>query len=554
MLAKFDSDKVKKALLDGGYVAQEDLTAAEEYARTHNASFLDYFLDQGILNKDSVGQAIAESFGVMYADLNSNQPSKEQVLELPEEYAKEFRAIIFKKDEMGVMIATDEPDHPGLLEAIHLAFAGPVTVAYALSEDIDAMLLYYIKPLETRFSKIIESSEHVAPELLDEIFADALSLRVSDIHFEPRAQDVVVRFRVDGVLHEAGRLPKHSYENVLNRLKVLAHERIDEHSSAQDGSLRFEHNGHAVDMRSSIVPTVDGEKVVLRVLMSYVQGFGLVDLGLTAEHQRILDRAAEKPFGMIIVTGPTGSGKTTTLYSLIKKINVPGVNITTIEDPVEYKIEGVNQIQANAVTHLTFAEGLRSIVRQDPDIILVGEIRDLETAEMAVNASLTGHLLFSTFHANDAATAIPRLLEMKIEPFLLSSTLIVVVAQRLVRRICDQCRQSRSISRDILHQRFPGMKRYFKDENITLFEGKGCSACNGTGFKGRTGIFEFIEMTPQLQELILTNPSSQQIWKVAQTQGSRPLFDDGFAKVITGITTIDELLRVAEVPSEEASV
>ena len=382
------------------------------------------------------------------------------------------------------------------------------------------------------------SQTRVAPEIIDEIVADALAFKASDIHFEPQEKEVVVRFRVDGVLHEAGRFAKEVYENILNRIKVQAHMRIDEHFSAQDGAIRFVKEKGTVDMRVSVIPTLDGEKVAIRLLAEYVKGFTFADLGVSEKDQAAFLRAAKKPFGMILVTGPTGSGKTTTLYALLKMLNDPTVNITTIEDPVEYKILGVNSIQVNPQTNLTFAKGLRSIVRQDPDIVLVGEIRDLETAEIAVNAALTGRLLFSTFHANDAATSIPRLLDMGVEPFLMASTLELVIAQRLVRKICDQCRVSFT-SND---------KRFFPKTSSTLYQGKGCKNCGNTGYKGRTAIFEFIEIDDALEDLILKHPSSKEIWELAQKNGAHSLFEDGLEKVKNGITTIDELLRVAQPP------
>ena len=548
-----DTAMLKKALLAGNYVTEDDLKKAEEKASSNHVPLRMYLVEQGILNKDLLGQAIAESYKVPYADLNSDQPEKEQILKVPENIAREYRIVLFKESEDEVTVATDNPAQEGLTDVLAKGFKMKVTVAYSLSEDIEAVLLKYAKPLETRFQKIIESSERVAPEILDEIFADALALRASDIHFEPRTHEVEVRFRVDGVLHEAGRIPKEFFENILNRLKVLGHQRIDEHRSAQDGVLRFERDGRAVDMRSSIVPTVDGEKVVLRVLTSYVQGLVLSELGLSAEHEKIIRAAAEKPFGMILVTGPTGSGKTTTLYALLKILNQPDVNITTIEDPVEYKMEQVNQIQVNPDTKLTFAEGLRSIVRQDPDIILVGEIRDEETADIAVNAALTGHLLLSTFHANDAATAVPRLLDMKIEPFLLSSTLVVVAAQRLVRKTCESCKVSIPTNDPMWAELLKKTKDHLKGVK-TLYHGKGCPACSGTGFKGRTGIFEFIVVTPELQELILKHPSSQEVGRLARSQGTESLFEDGIEKVKEGITTLAELMRVAEPPVEKSTV
>src|SRR3990167_6826680 len=437
---KFDDKTLQRILLKKNYIKQEDIQNADDFTKTSHASFVDYLLQANLITKDLLGQAIAESFEVPYVDLNSTQSTPLQVQKIPEEIAKKYHALVSAEEKKKILVTTDDPEEPNLLPALKKLFPGKnISIAYSLPEDIEANFVHYQKPLETRFSKILEKKGRIAPELLEEIFDDALLYHASDIHFEPRQKDVLVRFRVDGVLYEAGRIPKEYYENILNRIKVQSGLRIDEHFAAQDGSLRYEKDSTIVDLRTSIVPTVEGEKVVLRVLSAYVQGFSLGDLGLSSEHQQLLEQAAEKPFGMILVAGPTGSGKTTTLYALLKIVNSPDVNITTIEDPVEYKVLGVNQIQVNRETNLTFAKGLRSIVRQDPDIILVGEIRDKETAEIAVNAALTGHLLYSTFHANDAPTAVTRLLDMGVEPFLLASTLDVIVAQRLVRKICNHC-------------------------------------------------------------------------------------------------------------------
>jgi type II secretory ATPase GspE/PulE/Tfp pilus assembly ATPase PilB-like protein len=385
----------------------------------------------------------------------------------------------------------------------------------------------------------------MVPQLVREVLIDAFKKAASDIHFEPRPKHVIVRFRIDGVLQEQCVLPKDFYANVLNLIKVDGGLRIDEHQAAQDGSLRSEWLGRFIDLRVSVVPVVDGEKVVMRVLSSYVADLGLHYLGLSSADRETLESVARKPFGMMLVSGPTGSGKTTTLYGLLKLVNQTTVNVTTIEDPVEYKLLGVNQIQVNNQTGLTFAKGLRSIVRQDPDVILVGEIRDRETAEIAVNAALTGHMLLSTFHANDAATAIPRLMDMGIEPFLLASTLEVIVSQRLARRLCDHCRYSYSLEGAERRKKLGPAEKYLPTGLVTLYASKGCAACHETGFHGRVALFEIIRATPELRDLVLKRPSSQDIWRLAQKQGARSLFDDGIVKVLEGVTTLEELLRVA---------
>jgi type II secretory ATPase GspE/PulE/Tfp pilus assembly ATPase PilB-like protein len=552
---EFEEGGLKRILLDESYVTENDMARAESFAKKNRTSIVEYLLDENLLTKDLLGQAIAESLKVPYADIGRNPPPREQILKIPQEIAEKYRAVLFAEKKGSVIVATDDPKREGIEEALKAVFGKQkIALAFALPDGIDAALSSYRKSLETRFSKIIEGQTRVAPEIIEEILSDALSFNASDIHFEPQHREIIVRFRVDGVLQEAGRLSREHYENILNRIKVQSHLRIDEHVSAQDGSWRYEKDETTVDLRTSIIPTVEGEKAVLRVLASYVQGFSLADLGLSVKNQEIVEAAAAKPFGMILSTGPTGSGKTTTLYALLKLLNQPDVNITTIEDPVEYKMLGINQIQVNAQTNLTFAKGLRSIVRQDPDIILVGEIRDEETAEIAVNAALTGHLLLSTFHANDAATAVPRLLEMGIEPFLLASTLEVIMAQRLVRKICEHCRHSVTTPiAKVPSAARPAVSRILGTGSLTLYEGKGCPACSNTGFKGRTSIFEIIRITPEMQELILKSPSTLEIWKLARRQGTLSLFEDGLEKVKSGVTSLDELLRVAE-PPEDASI
>jgi type II secretory ATPase GspE/PulE/Tfp pilus assembly ATPase PilB-like protein len=547
---KLDEKQLHNVLVKGNYVTEEDFDKAVAFAKKHRVAASEYFLTEGLLTKDLLGQALAESYQVPYADLNSYQPTKEWVQRIPEPVARAYHAIAFTESADTIVITTDNPQNAQLTAELAKIFPGKkLQLAYSLTEDIEAGFVHYRKPLETRFAKIIKEDVRVAPNLIVEIFEDALTVNASDIHFEPTAKDILVRFRVDGVLYDAGRFPKSFYENILNRVKVQAYLRIDEHFAAQDGSMRYERSSGRVDMRVSVVPTIDGEKIVIRVLAHYVRSYTLGDIGLSSSDRKNIEAASKKPFGMILVTGPTGSGKTTTLYTLVKLLNDPEVNITTVEDPVEYKIEGVNQIQVNVQTNLTFAKGLRSIIRQDPDIILVGEIRDEETAGIAVNAALTGHLLLSTFHANDAASAIPRLLDMNIEPFLLASTLDLIVAQRLVRHICDQCRYSYTATPRELVKYGNDVAQFFTEKSLTLYRGKGCSSCNNIGYKGRTAVFELIRNTQALQALILTNPSSQQIWRLARNEGARSMFEDGVDKVKAGLTTIDELLRVVAPPS-----
>jgi type II secretory ATPase GspE/PulE/Tfp pilus assembly ATPase PilB-like protein len=543
---------IKEILLKDSYISVDEAKKSEEYAKKHDAPFEDYLINQGTLSKGIIGQAMAEHYNLEYTDLNSLQPSKEILLKLPREIALNYNLIPVSDDQNHIVLTSSNPEKIySIKDQIQQMFPGKkITLTYSLLEDIENNFSYYRKPLETRFSEIIQGDKKIAPEIIDEILLDATRLRASDVHFEPQPKDVLIRFRVDGVLQEVGRVSKEVYDSVLNRIKVQAGVRIDIHFAPQDGAIRQKIKDTQVDMRVSVVPTIDGEKIAIRLLAEYVKGFSFNDLGVSQNDQNIIIKNVKKPFGMVLVCGPTGSGKSTSLYAILKIINQPGVNVTTIEDPVEYKIFGTNQIQVNQETKLTFASGLRSIVRQDPDIILVGEIRDLETAEIATNAALTGHLLLSSFHANDASTAIPRLLDMGIEPFLLASTLELIVAQRLVRKICESCRYSQKLSKEELTRSHPTISPYINEKTITVYRGKGCNSCNMSGFKGRTAIFEYIEVTEEIEEMIVSHKTSQQIWNQAKKQGSISLFEDGMDKVKSGITTIDELLRVAIPPGK----
>jgi len=544
---KLDSKKIIDILVRSNYIEENDLEKAKEYIKDHNVLITDYLLSEGFITKDLLGQAIAEALEVVYADLNTHAPSKEQVLKIPEKLAKKLRVVLFAEDKDSITVTSDDPKQEGLVVRLQEIFPNKkVKISYSLSDDIEEAFGHYRRSLATRFAKIIEKKGRVAPEIIDEIIKDGLDYKSSDIHFEPEEDVVNIRFRIDGVLHEAGVIPKEHYENILNRIKVQAHMRIDEHFDTQDGSIRYKvSDTEDIDLRISIAPTLNGEKIVIRLLAEYIKNLNLGNLGLSTKHQELLQQAASKPFGMIIVTGPTGSGKTTTLYALLKLLNKPEVNITTIEDPAEYKIAGINQIQINEQTNLTFAKGLRSIVRQDPDIILVGEIRDEETAEISVNAALTGHLLISTFHSNDAATAIPRLLDMGMEPFLLASTLELLIAQRLVRTICENCRVSVNKNDESVKELSKNIDNKFLDQITTMYKGKGCNMCSNTGYQGRTAIYEMIRITPEMQELILQNPSKQKIWHLAREQGAKSLFEDGLEKVKSGRTSLEELIRVA---------
>ena len=542
-------DQLKTILLKGSYISEADDNAANAASKDGDA-YVRYLIEQELLTETLLGQAIAEYYKLPFADLRAKPPAKDALLLLPEQTARDLRAVVAQVSDKGIAIATDRPDNENLRKLRDILPKRKIGLAYTLPVYINDSFELYVQPLETRFSTILERGGRIAPEIVDEIIKDAVLYHASDIHFDPQVDTVIIRFRVDGTLRQAGELPKEQYENILNRIKVESGMRIDEHMTSQDGAMQRKNQSYITDLRVSLVPTVQGEKIVMRVLSSYVQGFELADLGLDNAHRQSLEDYAKKPFGMILTVGPTGSGKTTTLYALLKMLNEPRVNITTIEDPVEYKMPGVNQIQVRSQSKMTFSNGLRSIVRQDPDIILVGEIRDSETAEIGVNAALTGHLLLSTFHANDAATAVPRLIDMGIEPFLLASTLEVVIAQRLVRKICDNCRHSIPTSAALHEVRTNRNLTTYLKGTQTLYVGKGCNVCNGSGYRGRIAVYEFLDVTPEMQDLIAQSPTASQIWQLATKQGAQSMFENGIDKVKSGVTTLAELIRVVEPPNK----
>lgn len=384
--------------------------------------------------------------------------------------------------------------------------------------------------------------------LVDCLIEKAHISRVSDIHIDPTPTDIRVRFRIDGVLEDSYKFPKSIHNEIISRIKVLSKLRTDEHQATQDGRFRhiFHDSDEYIDLRVSIVPTYHGENAVLRLLSNKAESYTLESLGFSESDQNKILKAIKKPNGMILATGPTGSGKTTTLYTLIKLLNSPEVSIVTIEDPIEYAVSDIEQIQVNSKSGLTFASGLRSILRQDPNIIMVGEIRDAETAGIAVNTALTGHLLLSTLHTNDAATTLPRLLDMGIEEYLVSSTVSLAIGQRLVRKICQNCKEKVAIT-DALKESLKDspFAKIFKDEKH-IFKGKGCDHCNNTGYSGRLCINEVLVADEIIKEAILRKVSASEIKKIAIANGMTTMFEDGLNKVKDGLTSIDEVLRVVQ--------
>jgi type II secretory ATPase GspE/PulE/Tfp pilus assembly ATPase PilB-like protein len=384
--------------------------------------------------------------------------------------------------------------------------------------------------------------------LIDALVEKAHENKVSDIHIDPGAEDIRVRFRIDGVLQEVFKFPKKIHNEVISRIKVLSKLRSDEHQATQDGRFRhiFPGTNEFIDLRVSIVPTYHGENAVLRLLSDKEEQFSLESLGFSESDIKKIVRAMKKTNGMILSTGPTGSGKTTTLYTLIKMLSSPEVSIVTIEDPIEYAVDDIEQIQVNGHKGLNFANGLRSILRQDPNIIMVGEIRDAETASIAVNTALTGHLLLSTLHTNDAATTLPRLLDMGIEEYLVASTVNIAIGQRLVRKICQNCREKQELTEamkeGLINTAFGPLLR----EGQEFYRGKGCKKCNESGYVGRISINEVLVADDTIREAILRKASAKEIKDIAVSHGMTTMFEDGFRKVTSGITSIEEILRVIQ--------
>jgi type IV pilus assembly protein PilB len=564
---------LKNILVESGVVDETKLKEAERYAEQESVSLAEAVTNRGLIKDEDLTRLVADAANVPFILLSKNLPAQETLAIVPEVVARKKMIIPFKRDEEGIHLAMADPtdlETPNFIERKE----GVAVIVYATTlKDIDTVLELYGKGLhdilEGTFREIENNAakekkdddiEQPIVEIMKGIVFQAYRNRASDIHIEPRERgDSVVRFRIDGVLHDVSVIPRALHPQVISRIKVMARLRTDEHQIPQDGKMEIPmeeaEEDQEIDVRVSIVPVIEGEKAVLRLLAERSRQFLLSNIGFDELNLKKIQGAYEKPYGMILVTGPTGCGKTTTLYSILKILNNRKVNIMTIEDPVEYDIEGVSQIQVNPKAKLTFATGLRSILRQDPNVILVGEIRDSETADIAVNLALTGHLVLSTLHTNDAATTIPRLVDLGIEPFLIASTVNVIVAQRLVRKIHEDCRVSEKISAsaiaakigwDLAEKMFE-VKRTSPDDVIYLYRGKGCDVCQKTGFQGRLGVFEIMTISETLRAAISQNKDAGVLRELAKKDQMITMIEDGLTKVKMGVTTIEEVLGATKV-------
>lgn len=564
---KLSDEKLITILRDVKIVSQNQLEEAQSIAQDKGLTLYDALLEGNFISDEHLGRLVAQNLGYKFIHLGKIVITDDILRIIPELTARNRRAVVFGRDRNGIRVAMSDPGDLETIGLIQKKTGEIVSPYYATESDIDGVINLYHRNLPQEFRDLLEkyslqtggaktTSDLPIIQLLSSIIQYAYDNRASDIHIEPQREKLMIRFRIDGVLHDAFNLPKSLEEPFVSRIKVLSKLRIDEHRSAQDGKFRFaiidtvykNKKGEEFDIRVSVVPITEGEKVVMRLLSAKNRQLNLDNIGVYEQDLKIIKKAFQRPYGMIISSGPTGCGKTTTLYTILQKLNSRDINISTIEDPVEYDIGGANQIQVNEKTNLTFATGLRSILRQDPDVIMVGEIRDDETANIAVNAAMTGHLVLSTLHTNDAATALPRLLDMKIEPFLIASTVNVIVGQRLVRKICNQCIVSYSVSRkelvDELSEQLVSQQVGGSRKTIRLYKGKGCKICSNTGYHGRIGIFEVLKVTESIKKLIMSRADSDTIKSQAIKEGMTTMFDDGFKKVIGGITSLDEIIRV----------
>ena len=551
-------EKLKKILVGSGYIKETDFDDALKSSVDQGRDISDVLIFRGLISEDALGKLISENLNIPYADVRRMFISTEILNLIPEKLARTYRMIPFEFKDKKIKVAMENPEDFEAVEFAKRQTGYEIEPYFARSEDISKALGQYKKNLKSDFEKIIsENIKKVAPgenlekaaedvpvvKILNTIFEYAVALRSSDIHIESQSDDVVIRFRIDGILRDMFKFKKGIEEALVARIKILSDLKIDEHRIPQDGRHKFNIDDEAIALRISIIPGFYGENVVMRILRETNRPLSLEELGITGQGLVILRENCLKPHGMILVTGPTGSGKTTTLYSVLNILNTAEVKICTIEDPIEYGMNRVTQIQVNPKTGLTFAAGLRALMRHDPDIIMVGEIRDEETAEIAIHSALTGHLVLSTLHTNTASGAVPRLLDMGVETFLLASTLNVVVAQRLVRKICPSCIAKYTPDEASVKK----LSKELGDDysKLKFYKGKGCDDCNHKGYAGRIGIYEIMPITEKLREIIIQRPTSEQLFKVAISEGMVTMMRDGMDKVSSGLTTIEEVFRVA---------
>ncbi len=599
---RISDSTVEKILIDSGKATAPQLEPLREQEKTEKSPLQDIVIRNSIINEKDLTKLYSEEIDVPFIELNSKEIPREILRLIPEKVAKQYHVVLFGVEDDGTkLLAMEDPDDIQALSFLQKQLGNNIKVHIATSSSIGNALDQYRGNVSTELTKVLTSEEETTEESdapVDEedlaedspiaqtvnlVIEYAVKSGASDIHIEPRDSNIIVRYRVDGVLKEANKLPKKIHNALVSRIKILSNLKIDERRAPQDGRFKIQIGSGVYALRVSTLPINEGEKVVMRILSESSKAATLEELGYWGRSLKDINSAIVQPHGMILVTGPTGSGKSTSLFSTLSLLNRPSVNISTIEDPVEYKIPGANQTQVNPKAGMTFASGLRALLRQDPNIIMVGEIRDSETADLGVQAALTGHLVFATLHTNNAATCLPRLLDMGIEPFLIASTVRAVVGQRLVRRLCVDCREvvtptaeelkkindvfaiNNSTTLKHVHELEKealeggiGKSNTSKEkgstselsttstkiEKIWKASQKGCDSCNQTGYKGRIGIYEVLANNSAVQKLIVSNSTSDEIQNTAISAGMITMQLDGFIKALRGQTSIEEILRV----------
>lgn len=589
---------VEKLLTKTGDFSKEQLKGLHEQATADKQPLQDVVIKNSLLSEKDLTKLYADEIEVPFIELKAADIKHEVLKLLPERIARQYSAVVFDIDKKGIkLVAMQDPDDIQALNFLQKQLGNKLKVYITTASLLQAALDQYRGNISSELTKVIATNEEAPEEeevdesdlAEDSPVAQTVNIIIeygvksgaSDVHIEPREDFVVVRYRIDGLLREANKLPRKLLGALVSRIKILSNLKIDEHRAPQDGRFKVEVSGQVYALRVSTLPILDGEKVVMRILNESSKAADFNELGFWGTALTDLQQAIIQPHGMVLVTGPTGSGKSTTLFSVLSSLNTPTVNISTVEDPIEYHVVGANQTQVNPVAGMTFTNGLRALLRQDPNIIMVGEIRDGETADLAVQAALTGHLVFSTLHTNNAATCLPRLLDMGVEPFLIASTVRVVIGQRLVRRLCVDCRQSfapdnvlfKSLEETFKLNDNGGIKHFHELEKAAIEDRigtanakdksggdfsttasaitrlwkaneDGCDSCNHSGYKGRIGIYEVLRNSSEVQKLIVSNGTSEAIEKTAINENMITMRFDGFVKALRGQTTIEEVLRV----------
>ncbi|MFZ1258796.1 MAG: GspE/PulE family protein [Candidatus Saccharimonas sp.] len=589
---RISDDTLIKLLVRGGVAKTEQLSALQEEGARLDRTLQDIVIEKQIIEEPALKKLFAEYADIPYIEIDPRDIPQDILNKIPERIARQYNAVIFKVDPDGLVhLAMDDPDDIQAVSFIEKEVGENTKIYIAPHENILQCLENYRGDVNAELNEVIDiqreddganqqvSEAEVAEDspiaqTVNLLLEYAIRSQASDIHIEPREGFVQIRYRIDGVLKEVNQLPRNVLGALVSRIKILSNLKIDERRVPQDGRFKIKVAGKQYALRVSTLPVSDGEKVVMRILDESNQAVTLSDLGYWGRSLSVITEAIAEPNGMVLITGPTGSGKSTSLFSILTMLNRPNVNISTIEDPVEYKIPGVNQTQTNVKAGMTFANGLRALLRQDPNIIMVGEVRDSETANLGVQAALTGHLVFTTLHTNNAATCLPRLLDMGIEPFLIASTVKAVVGQRLVRRLCMVCRQSHPATQPDVDEivkllnlragepfnRIYQMERVAAEQKVggdtpmscteqtvtTIWKAnpEGCDECSHTGYKGRIGIYEVLGVTHPIQQLITSNATSNQIQEQAIAEGMTTMQTDGVIKSLRGNTTLEEVLRV----------